>query len=310
MLQRALILWLTLLSVVAYFWTTLVPNLDPFTASKPYLPALIALIMFVIGSLLPPEELKQVWLQWPTVLFGTALQYVAMPLLAFACAQWLLSSQEAQVGIILVGCVPGAMASNVLTLMAKGNVSYSVSLTTCATLLSPLVVPLALLLLLQQKVQLDPVAVFLNLLLTVVGPVLTGFGLCRLWKAFAEWMKQWGSTIANLCILWVIAVVVGLNRERMGQATAMYFMALTGINLMGYAIGYTGGMLIGMPEGKRRALTLEIGMQNAGLGATLAVTFFPNRPEIAILPALYTFGCMLTGTVLAHLWSRKASTAA
>jgi BASS family bile acid:Na+ symporter len=57
-----------------------------------------------------------------------------------------------------------------------------------------------------------------------------------------------------------------------------------------------------LPEPMRRALTLEVGMQNAGLGAALAVKLFPDQAGVAIAPALYTFGCMLTGTMLAHIW--------
>lgn len=305
MLQRLLLFWLTLLSALAYFWTSLSNDFDPFVASKPTLPYFIALIMFVIGCLLPPEELKQVWTRWQTVALGTTLQYTSMPLFAYLFGLLLPLSQEARIGLILVGCVPGAMASNVLTLMAHGNVSYSVSLTTCATILSPLVVPLALLLLLGSRVSPDPLGVFLNLMLTVVGPIVLGFLICRWSTRLAVWMKTWGATLANLSILWLIAVVVGLNRNNIGQATLPYVLLLLAINSLGYLTGYFGGRTIGLPEDKRRALTLEIGMQNAGLGSALATTFFSAQPTIALLPALYTFGCMLTGTILARFWAER-----
>ena len=303
MLQRFLVFWLALLSALAYFWRDFNSGFDPFTASAPILSYLIALIMFVIGCLLPPEELKQVWRHWPTVLMGTILQYTVMPLLAFACGQLLFDDQVSRTGLIMVGCVPGAMASNVLTLMARGNVSYSVSLTTCATLLSPFVVPLALLLFLGSKLSPDPLVVFVDLMLTVVGPVLLGFTLCRFSRHLTLWMKRWGSTLANLVILWLIAVIVGLNRGNLGKATLLSIGALLLINVLGYLAGYLGGLVLRMPEDKRRALTLEIGMQNAGLGAALSREFFKSQPAIALLPALYTFGCMLTGTLLARVWA-------
>ncbi len=304
MLQRWLIVWLGLLSLLAYFWPTLIPSaFDPFTASRAYLQYLIALIMLTIGSLLPRDELVQVVRRWPTVLFGTAVQYTAMPLLALAVSTFLISDPNEQIGVILVGCVPGAMASNVLTLMARGNVSYSVSLTTAATILSPLVVPFVLWLMLRRTVELDPLHAFVTLVLTVVLPVLVGHLISRWWRRWADLSREMGPTIANLAILWVIAAVVGINRDRLNETGIVEVSALLGINVCGFVIGYFAGAAVRLPEGKRRALTLEIGMQNAGLGTFLAINELGNN-SAAVLPAFYTFGCMLTGTMLARWWSR------
>jgi BASS family bile acid:Na+ symporter len=208
---------------------------------------------------------------------------------------------------MLVGCVPGAMASNVLTLIARGNVSYSVSLTTSATLLSPIVVPAVLFLALREKTSFDAVAMLVNLLWMVVGPVLAGHWLSRHSKRFGSQMRVIGPILANLCILWIIAVVVASNRDRLGYASMFLVAPLLVINLLGYAAGYFGGTLLRLGVAMRRALTLEIGMQNAGLGATLATKFFNDSAAIA--PALYTFGCMLTGTVLARWWAIRSDPA-
>ncbi|HID21543.1 MAG TPA: hypothetical protein EYP14_03985, partial [Planctomycetaceae bacterium] len=151
MLQRYLLVWLSLLSLLAYLWPAAWGETwDPFVWSRPYNPSLFAVTMFAIGALLPREEIRLVARRWPTVLGGTAIQYVTMPLAAYLCGHAMGLKGQVLLGVILVGCVPGAMASNVLTLSARGNVSYSVSLTTSATLLSPVVVPLALYLTLHQ----------------------------------------------------------------------------------------------------------------------------------------------------------------
>jgi BASS family bile acid:Na+ symporter len=236
------------------------------------------------------------------VLGGTALQYTVMPLLAFTFGRLLALDAAAMVGIAMVGCVPGAMASNVLTLNARGNTSYSVSLTTAATLLSPVAVPAGLWLLLSDRVTIDPWAVSGNLLLTVVLPVVAGHFVGRAFSAHEVALRWVGSKIANLAILWIIAVVVGLNREHLTEIQTNVFVALLGINAGGYLAGWFGGRMLAIPTAMRRALTLEIGMQNAGLGAVLATTFFKDQPQAAIAPAMYTFGCMLTGTVLATVW--------
>ena len=102
-------------------------------------------------------------------------------------------------------------------------------------------------------------------------------------------------------------MVVGMNRDRLPQLTPPLFLALLAVNGVGYVAGYTSGLSMRLPEAMRRALTLEVGMQNAGLGAFLATEFFPNHPTAAIPPALYTFGCMFTGTLLATAWARSAT---
>ena len=312
MLQRFLIFWLILLSAVAWFWPRLagdlgIPSFDPFVRSKPALSWLIATIMFSVGCLLPREEVRQLLGRWPSVLWGTCLQYTSMPLLAFSIGHLFQFDQATLIGVVVVGCVPGAMASNVLTLLARGNVSYSVSLTTCSTLLSPLVVPLALWLALGKASGLDPLEVAQNLVLIVSGPVLLGFFACRRFPDLEKFMQTAAPILANLTILWVIAVVVALNRDRLAQGMAGVLAALLLINLLGYAAGYLGGAALRLPEPMRRALTLEIGMQNAGLGTTLVLQLFPTLPTAAIPPAIYTFACMLTGTLLAHAWSWSES---
>ncbi len=310
MLQRYLLLWLTLLSLVALFWEKAGVAVDPFVAGKDYLGVMVGAIMFAIGCLLTRDEVAEVLRRWPLVLAGTTIQYVCMPLLAWSIGGLLGLEGAARIGVVMVGCVPGAMASNVLTLAARGNVSYSVSLTTSATLLSPLVVPLALLLTLGSTHGPDPLAVSVQLLRTVVGPVVLGYLTCHLWSDVEQPLRRAAPIVANLTILWIIGVVVALNRERLGQATALILVALMLINAGGYLAGYFGGKLLRLPETMRRALTLEVGMQNAGVGTFLALEFFPDRPDAAIPTALYTFGCMLTGTILAQWWSRRDPEAA
>ncbi|MCA9143261.1 MAG: bile acid:sodium symporter family protein [Planctomycetaceae bacterium] len=303
MLERFLLLWLLLTSGVAYFFP------EPLVATKVTLPWLITITMFSIGLMLPRDEVRQVFLRWPTVFAGTALQYAVMPLLAFGMGKAFGLTGDAFIGIVVVGCVPGAMASNVLTLNARGNTSYSVSLTTAATFLSPIAVPLVLALALQSKDGVD-VAILWNaskvLVTTVVVPVLIGHLLSRRFPNLETHSQRYGAIVANLAILWIIAVVVAISRSQLEKLRVDLFGALLAVNLLGYVAGYAGGWGMRLPEPMRRALTLEVGMQNAGLGAALAVKLFPDQTGVAIAPAIYTFGCMLTGTMLAHMWARSS----
>lgn len=314
MLQRYLVLWLVASSGAAFFWPAVAGSgFDPWVVASedgavaPSLPlgAVVALTMFCIGALLPRDEVARVLQRWPLVLGGTATQYIAMPLLAFGLAHLFPLPQDLFVGVVLVGCVPGAMASNVLTLAARGNVSYSVSLTTMATLFSPLVVPLALMLTLSATAAIDPLAVSLQLLREVVGPVVVGHLLSRRWVRFARLTAVIGGPVANLAILWIIATVVALNRDRLADISASVLTVLLLLNLGGYVAGHLGARMLRIDEAMRRALILEVGMQNAGVGTVLAVSLFPEHPAVAIPTAAYTFGCMLSGSLLAGWFSRR-----
>lgn len=303
MLDRFLIVWLILLSGLAYLWPGLFPAAgDPFVASKPVVPYLIAVTMFSVGCLMRHDEFRQVVRDWRSVLAGTMIQYVATPLLAWGFGHLCGLTGGHLVGVIIVGCVPGAMASNVLTMIAGGNVSYSVSLTTVSTIISPVVVPIAMYVCLHDYIPVDLTDIAVNLMLVVVGPVIAGRILCSQVPRVAAGMERVAPILAPLTILWIIAGVVGANRASLGQGVAPVVAALAGINLVGYLVGYWGGAALRFPEGVRRALTIEIGMQNAGLGVQLAQQLFGDLPDAQVPPALFTVGSMLTATLLVQAW--------
>ncbi|WP_145341467.1 bile acid:sodium symporter family protein [Rosistilla ulvae] len=298
-------------SLIAYFWPS--GGIDPFVASKSWLSWMIAATMFALGSLLPEDEVRRLRRQLPQVCLGTLTQCLVMPLAALAVVRFGGLEGGYRLGVILVGCVPGAMASNVLTLAAGGNVSYSVSLTTMATLASPITVPWLLVLMAgisESEARIEPLSMMLTLASTVLLPVIAGFSLARWSPRFKAIAEPVGPVLANLVILWIIAVVVGLNRDRLAMIPLSLLASLLIVNLVGYVGGYTAGALARMDEPMRRALTLEVGMQNAGLGTMLAVGSFGDQfPEAAIPTAAYTFGCVFTGTILVSLWRPRPGTA-
>ncbi len=316
MLQRFLTLWLILSSGLAFLWPDLTRNIllipeswDPFGQGEASLKPAIVVTMFSVGCLLPFDELRQVLRRWPVIFYGTCAQFVIMPVLAWLVVVLMQVPGELRTGILLVGCVPGAMASNVLTLAARGNVSYSVGLTTSATLLSPIIVPLVLRATAGETISVEAlIGVSRSLLWYVVLPVVVGFFLSRRFTSVRKLADRHAEAIANLAILWIIAVVVGLQRERLGSPAAHEMLmevsaALLIMNLAGYAGGYFAGSLIRLPTGMRRALSIEVGMQNAGVGTVLATTMLGERSPALIPTAMYTFGCMLTGTCLAQAFS-------
>ncbi|RLS53871.1 MAG: bile acid:sodium symporter family protein [Planctomycetota bacterium] len=307
MLQRWLHIWLLLCSAVAYFWPQLASGLaDPFVATKAWLSVMISGVMFCVGCLLPRDEVIQVGKRWPTILMGTAVQYLSMPLLGWSIGKLLQLPEEQYIGLMLAACVPGAMASNVITMTARGNVSFSVGLTTMATLICPLVTPLMLRLTLgdfaSQKLLLSASS---QLFREVVIPVLLGFAICQKWPAFGVRVRGTAAVLANLTIIWLIATFVALSRDKFSQVTFGVLTALLLVNVGGYLAGYWGGRVLRFDEAMSRALMIEVGMQNAGLGAKLAGDLFPDKPGATVPCTLYAFLCVCSATMLARWLSGK-----
>lgn len=320
LLSKYLLVWLVLVCVLGFYWSKVL-GLDsalyactgrvvgnPFLLTGDQMAWLISLTMLAVGSLLPFEEIKEVAHSWPKILGGTCVQYVAMPTLAFLAAILFKLQGGYFIGLMMAGCVPGAMASNVLTLTARGNVSYSVGLTTSATLLSPLVVPASLYLFFHgTSFSIDFQRMMINLLLTVVLPVVLGFTLSRLFSWWQKGADRIAEVVANIVIIWLIAAVVTKTGSAILKLTPAAIAGILALNFCGLFAGYFGGKLLKLTPAMRRALTIEVGMQNAGLGTALATLYFADVPEAALMCAAYTFECMATGIVVAKVFRYVAT---
>ena len=306
---HSLLFWLVFSSLLAYAWPVQQFHFDPFTPppaiKAPFIWALVAIAMFFLGTLVRRDELRPLYKHPWWVALGVLTQVLVMPAAAWGVTQLIPLEPDIANGVILIGCVPGAMASNVLTSTARGSVAYSVSLTSVATLLSPLTVPLVLWVVASAATEKSLLESSIRLSVLVVLPTVLGFRLCCTWERFQRWTEVWGTRIASFTLLWIIVIVVAGDRENLTHVGLVLALALLVINLIGYLAGWIVGGAAKLPQPCRRALTLEVGMQNAGLGTALAVTLYGENSLATIPTAAYTFGCMLTGTILAVGWQRR-----
>jgi BASS family bile acid:Na+ symporter len=301
LLLQSILFWLVVSSGVAFFWPDKSIDWDPFAVSRGVLWGLIVVTMFSLGTLVRAEELKPLRSRPWWVILGVAAQVVVMPIAAWLVTRVVPMDPELAAGVILCGCVPGAMASNVLTHTAGGSVAFSVSLTTVATLLSPITVP-TVLAVVTGATAASSTKTALVLTLLVAMPTVLGYFASRSSVLVKTFAVRWSGTIASVALLWIIASVVAANRDKLQSVGGLLIIALLTMNLIGYGAGYLLGRGFGLPESFGRALSLEVGMQNAGLGTALAVTLYGPETLATIPTAAYTFGCMLTGTLLAIVW--------
>ena len=292
-------IWVLLFGVIAYFFPA------PFVKLKGAMDWFFALTMFGIGAVLEAKDFKRIVEKPVIVLIGSLAQFTVMPLGAFVVSKIFGFPPELAVGLILTGCAPGAMASNVMSYIAKADTAYSVSLTTVSTLLCPLLTPLLTLLLAGSVMEINFTAMMITVLKMVIAPLLMGFAVRHFFKEKMERILKIFPAISVTFIIFICSLVIALNRDYLAEATALILTAVVLLNIYGMSAGYTVGSVFKMEQKRRRTLSIEIGMQNAGLGTVLALKHFGEKS--AIPAAIFVFVCIITASVMAEIWQRKTT---
>lgn len=288
--------WVAIFGVIAY----LCPK--PFIALRGEMDLFFALTMLGIGCVLNVEDFGRIARQPQIVAIGSIMQFTLMPLGAFFVAKALNLPQEIALGLILTGAAPGAMASNVMSYVAKADVAYSVSLTSVSTLLCPLMTPALTYILAHSILRVDFLGMFFSIIKMVIAPLLLGLALKYKFTKTIDRIEPIFPAISVTFIIFICSLVIALNREFLIMLTAMVIAAVFLLNIWGMSSGYTIAKLLRMNISRRRTLSIEIGMQNAGLGTVLALKHFNER--VAIPAACFVFVCIFTAAIMAEVWGR------
>ncbi len=267
---------------------------EPVLRLQPLLAPAFALTMVLIGSLVRAEHRESFRRAPLRPILGLICQYTVMPLTA-----WLISlafqEPALRIGIVLVGCMPGAIASNVMTLLFKGDLILSITLTTLATLTCPVILAFWLPLLAGARLEVPAGSLALSAVWMVLLPAASGILLRKFLPEFPPWWDRMATLAASMAIVLIIMVVVAANRERLADTGPLLMAALAILNLSAYGVAYLAGGLLGWPSAQRRTLVIEVGMQNAGLGSVLAMAHLGHAA--AIPSAFYTALCVLTAAM-------------
>lgn len=268
---------------------------------------IIGIIMFSMGLTLTTQDFKVLAERPLDICIGAVAQYLIMPFLAFGISKVLHLPDAITLGLILVGCCPGGVSSNVMSYLCGGDVAFSVGMTTVSTLLSPVMTPLLVSFLASgTKIQLHGLPMFVSIVETVILPIALGFLLNYLFgkkKTFRD-LQQIMPGIAVLGLACVVGGVISSQGSNFFTSGLTIFVAVLLHNGLGYLLGYTAGKLTGMNIAKKRTLAIEVGMQNAGLATNLATTTaqFANTPQSAVICAVSCVWHSISGTLIAGLF--------
>ena len=275
-------------ATVAFAWP------EWFLWMRPILQPGFAVTMLLVGSLVRPEQVRTFARRPTRTLVGFAVQYTVMPVTAWAISL-AFDDPILRIGIVLVGCMPGAMASNVMALLFRGDLILSVMMTTLATLMSPLILAFWLPLLADTQIEVPVMSLAWNATWMVVLPVAAGILMRQVKPRMPNWWDQTATTLASASIVLIILVVVAGNRPQFLTLGLQLVGAMLGLNLCGYALAFLVGKQLGWPPEQRRTLVIEVGMQNAGLGSVLALTHLGAAG--AAPSAFYTALCVITAAL-------------
>ncbi|MBQ2321233.1 MAG: bile acid:sodium symporter family protein [Bacteroidales bacterium] len=271
--------------------------------------AILGIIMLSMGMTLTTADFRNLAATPANILVGTMAQYTIMPLIAWTLTRLIGLDTSLAIGIILVGCCPGGVSSNIMSFLCKGDVAFSVGMTTASTLLSPLITPMLVLWLAGQNVEVDAAGMFVNILMVTLLPVTLGFALNTLlgrkegFGTVRDTMP--GVSVVGLACI-VGGVISGVHDRLIEHGPALFGLTFAVVlchNTLGYLLGYAAGRLFKMGAARKRTLSIEVGMQNAGLATNLAANFFMAANPLSVVPcAISCVWHSISGTLLAQLF--------
>lgn len=259
--------------------------------------------MLGIGFVLNPEDFLPIIRKPQLPLLGTFTQFSIMPISSFLIVKFLKLPTDYALGLIIAGSVPGAMASNVISYLAKADVVLSISITTCSTFLAPVLTPAFTYLLANTFMHVDFWAMFKSILFTVVLPLLIGLTIKNYTRNYVSKIINLFPALSTLFIAFICGLIVALNKDKLVNVTLLIFFAVFLLNSIGLLGGYLAGKLYGFSIDRRRTLSIEVGMQNAGLGVVLALKHF--SPASALPSALFATWSIITASMLAGIMASR-----
>ena len=300
-IQKTFALWVVLFAGIAL----IVP--EAFVWLKAYIIWMLGIIMFGMGMTMTVDDFKGVLHSPKAVVIGVVAQFMLMPGLAYLLCQLFQLPPAIAIGVILVGCCPGGTASNVITYMAKGNTALSVACTSVSTILAPILTPAVFYLLASQWIEINAMSMLGSILQVVLFPIILGLIVRSVLKQKVETYIQVMPLISVLAIVAIVAAIIAGSKTQILESGLLILAVVALHNGLGYLLGFGASRLFKLPYADSKAIAIEVGMQNSGLGVALAAVHFAASPITAVPSAIFSLWHNISGPALATYWASKAN---
>ena len=300
-IQKTFALWVVLFAGIAL----IVP--EAFVWLKAYIIWMLGIIMFGMGMTMTVDDFKGVLHSPKAVVIGVVAQFMVMPGLAYLLCQLFQLPPAIAIGVILVGCCPGGTASNVITYMAKGNTALSVACTSVSTILAPILTPAVFYLLASQWIEINAMSMLGSILQVVLFPIILGLIVRSVLKQKVETYIQVMPLISVLAIVAIVAAIIAGSKTQILESGLLILAVVALHNGLGYLLGFGASRLFKLPYADSKAIAIEVGMQNSGLGVALAAVHFAASPITAVPSAIFSLWHNISGPALATYWASKAN---
>lgn len=265
---------------------------------------LLQLIMFGVGTTMGYRDFEGIIRQPKAVIIGILCQFTIMPMVGFTIAHTFNFPPEIAAGIILIGCVPSGLASNVMNYIANANVPLSITVTAIATLLAPLMTPLLMELLAGQFVSVDFFKMMMDIIKIVILPICAGLLYNYFLGGKFAWLDKAMPVVSMVSIALIITVITAAGRDSLLAVGPLLVLAVLIHNLSGFSLGYFASKLFGLDEKSCRTIAIEVGLQNGGLASGLALQM-GKVATVGLAPAIFGPLMNITGSSLATWWRSK-----
>ena len=290
---------------LAMFYPEFFLNIGTFKFKSLIVP-LLQIIMFGMGTSMSLKDFQSVINTPKGVLIGLICQFTIMPVLGFSIAYLFGFSSEIAAGIVLIGCCPSGLASNVMVYLAKANLALSITLTTISTLLAPFITPMLMELLAGEFIPIDILTMMLSIVKMVILPIVAGLIFNKIFHGKLPWLDRIMPQISMTAIAFIIIIIVAAGRDKLLEIGLLLIGAAILHNISGYFFGHWGCKLFKLPESDCRTIAIEVGMQNGGIASGIALEI-GKVSTVGLPAAIFGPWMNISGSAIASWWKDKPS---
>lgn len=274
---------------------------------------LIAIMMFGVSLELKVDDFKRIVRNPKAPVIGLFLQFLFLPLVTCLVTWGLAIDPMLAMGMILVASCPGGTFSNIMTWMAKGNVAVSVSMTAVSSVAASVMTPFNFALYawlnpytreLLTEISMDPVGLLLLVLMVLGLPLVLGMWAGKQFPSLSRKVEKPLRVFAMIIMVALAFLAFAKNTDQFLKYFDLFFFLVVAHNAIAITLGYVGARLMGLPVAERRAIALEVGIQNGALALVIIFTFFPQASGMLLIAAFWGVWHLVSGLVLSSIWAR------